>query len=98
MIHYHYKEVIKMITVIAVHEVDDVAHWLSSPKRVDFFGAHGMTVKTFVSPGGGRRVGLIIEKVPSLEALTEALQGADAAEAMKHDGVIPDTVELFVAS
>ncbi len=54
MIHYHYKEVIKMTTVIAVHEVDDVAHWLSSPKRVDFFGAHGMTVKTFVSPGGGR--------------------------------------------
>lgn len=87
-----------MTTVIAVHEVEDVAHWLSSPKRVDFFGAHGMTVKTFVSPGEGRRVGLIIEKVPSLEALIEALQGADAAEAMKHDGVIPDTVEHFVAS
>jgi hypothetical protein len=98
MIHYHYKEVLKMTTVIAVHEVDDVAHWLSSPKRVDFFGAHGMTVKTFVSSGGGRRVGLIIEKVPSLEALTEVLQGADAAEAMKHDGVIPNTLELFVAS
>lgn len=87
-----------MTTVIAVHEVEDVAHWLSSPKRVDFFGAHGMTVKTFVSPGEGRRVGLIIEKVPSLEALIEALQGADAAEAMKHDGVIPDTVIHFVAS
>jgi hypothetical protein len=43
-------------------------------------------------------VGLIIENVPSLEALTEALHGDDAAEAMKHDGVIPDTVELFVAS
>lgn len=87
-----------MTTVIAVHEVDDVAHWLSSTKRVEFFGAHGMTVKTFVSPGGEHRVGLIIEKVTSLETLTEALQGADAAEAMKHDGVIADTVELFVAS
>ncbi|MBT8345037.1 MAG: hypothetical protein KJO28_01950 [Desulfofustis sp.] len=87
-----------MTTVIAVHEVNDVAHWLSSPKRAEFFGAHGMTLRTFVSPGGGRRVGLIIENVPSLEALTEALQGVDAAEAMKHDGVIPDTVELFVAS
>ena len=87
-----------MTTVIAVHDVEDVAHWLSSPKRAEFFGAHGMTVKTFVSPEGGRRVGLIIENVPSLEALTEALQGADAAEAMKHDRVIPDTVELFVAS
>ena len=87
-----------MTTVIAVHDVDDVAHWLSSSKRAEFFGAHGMAVRTFVSPGGGQRVGLIIENVPSLEALTEALQGDDAAEAMKHDRVIPDTVELFVAS
>lgn len=87
-----------MTTVIAVHEVDDVAHWLSSPKRTEFFGARGMTVKTFVSPGAGHRVGLVIENVPSLESLTKALQGADAAAAMKHDGVHPDTVELFVAS
>lgn len=87
-----------MTTVIAVHDVDDVAHWLNSPKRAEFFGAHGMTVRTFVNPGGRGRVGLIIENVPSLEALTEALQGADAAEAMKYDGVHPDTVEIFVAS
>jgi len=95
---FHDGEVVKMTTVIAVHDVDDVAHWLSSPKRAEFFGAHGMSVRTFVSPGGGSRVGLVIENVPSLEALTEALQGADATAAMKHDGVRPDTVELFVAS
>jgi len=87
-----------MTTVVAVHDVDDVDHWLKSPKRDKFFGAHGMTVRTFVSPGGGNRVGLIIENVPSLEALTEALQGADAAEAMKYDGVHPDSVQLLVAS
>lgn len=87
-----------MTTVIAVHDVDDVAQWLSSTKRAEFFGAHGMTVKTFVNPGGSNRVGVIIENVPSVEALTDALQGADGAEAMKHDGVNPDTVELFVAS
>lgn len=87
-----------MTTVIAVHDVDDVDHWLSSPKRSEFFGAHGMTVRTFVSPGGKSRVGVIIENVSSLEDLTEALQGADAAAAMKNDGVHPDTVELFVAS
>jgi hypothetical protein len=98
MIHYHFREVGKMTTVIAVHDVDDVAHWLSSSKRAEFFGAHGMTVRTFVSPGGGQRVGLIIENVPSLEALTDALHGDDAAEAMKRDGVIPNTLELFVAS
>ena len=87
-----------MTTVIAVHNVDDVARWLKSPKRAEFFGAHGMTVKTFVDPGGKNRVGLIIENVPSLEALTTALQGADAAEAMKHDGVHSDSVEIFVVS
>ena len=87
-----------MTTVIAVHDVDDVAHWLSSPKRAEFFGKHGMTVKTFVDPGGSNRVGVIIENVPSLEALNEALQSADGAEAMKHDRVHPDTVELFVMS
>ena len=57
-----------------------------------------MTVKTFVSPGGGKRVGVIIENVPSVEALTEALQSPEAAAAMKSDGVHPDTVELFVVS
>jgi hypothetical protein len=87
-----------MTTVIVVHDVDDVAQWLSSPKRAEFFGRFGMTVKTFVDPGGKNRVGLIIENVPGLDALNEALQGADAAEAMKHDGVHPDTVEIFVAS
>ena len=87
-----------MTTVIAVHSVDDVARWLSSAKRAEFFGALGMTVRTFVDPGGKNRVGLIVENVPSLEALTAALQTADAAAAMKHDGVHPDTVELFVAS
>jgi len=87
-----------MTTVIALHDVDDVAHWLSSPKRAEFFDAHGMTVRTFVSPSGGNRVGVVIENVPSLEALTEALRGPDAAAAMEHDGVHPDTIELFVAS
>lgn len=87
-----------MTTVIAVHEVDDVAHWLSSSKRAELFGAHGMTVRTFVDPGGGNRVGVIIENVPSLEALDDVMKGADAAAAMEHDGVHPNTVEMFVAS
>ena len=60
-----------MTTVIAVHDVDDVAHWLKSPKRAEFFGAHGMTVTTFVSPGGKKRVGLVIENARSLEACSD---------------------------
>jgi hypothetical protein len=87
-----------MTTVIALHDVDDVPHWLHSSRRDDFFGAHGMTARTFISPNGGNRVGVVIEHVPSLDALTEALQGTDAIAAMKHDGVRADTIELFVAS
>jgi hypothetical protein len=89
---------IQMSTVIVIHEVDDVDHWVASPKRAEFFGAHGMTVRTFVDPAGGNRVGVIVENVPSLDALTEALAGPDAAAAMAHDGVRPDTVQMFVAS
>ena len=87
-----------MTTVIALHDVDDVGHWLNSSIRAEFFGAHGMSVKTFVQPGGGNRVGVVIENVPSLEALDEVLKGRDAAAAMKQDGVHPDSLELFVAS
>ncbi len=64
-----------MMTVIAVHEVNDVDHWLASPKRDEFFAAHGMTVKTFVDPAGGNRVGVMIQNVPSLDALETALGG-----------------------
>jgi hypothetical protein len=87
-----------MMTVIAVHEVKDVDHWLASPRRAEFFAAHGMTVQTFVDPSGGNRVGVMIQNVPSLDALQAALGGPDAAAAMEHDGVHPDTLELFVAS
>jgi len=87
-----------MTTVIAVHEVDNVDQWLASTLRAEFFAAHGMTVKTFVDPAGGNRVGVLIENVSSLEALIAALGGPDAAAAMESDGVHPDTLELFVAS
>ena len=87
-----------MISVIAVHEVDNVDHWLASPKRDELFAAHGMTVKTFVDPAGGNRVGVMIANVPSLEALKNALAGPDAAAAMEHDGVHPESLELYVAS
>ena len=54
-----------MTTVMIFHEVDDVDHWLRSPKRQEFFGPLGMTVRTFVDPDKTNRVGLIVE-VPDL--------------------------------
>jgi hypothetical protein len=80
-----------METLLVFHEVDDVDHWLASPKREEFFGALGMTARTFRDPEGSNRVGLIVE-VPSLAAWQEALEGDAAAEAMKFDGVRPETI------
>ncbi|HWG07444.1 MAG TPA: hypothetical protein VN672_00390 [Solirubrobacteraceae bacterium] len=80
-----------MPTLLVFHEVDDVDHWLASSKREEFFGPLGMTARTFRDPEGSNRVGLIVE-VPSVEAWQAALQSEEAAEAMKYDGVRPDTI------
>jgi hypothetical protein len=86
-----------MPTLLVFHEVDDVDHWLASPKREEFFGPLGMTTRTFRDPEGSNRVGLIVE-VPSIEAYQAALQSEEAAEAMKFDGVRPETIIGLVES
>ena len=84
-----------MPTLLVMHEVDDVDHWLSSSKREEFFGPLGITTQVFRDPMGSNRVGLIID-VPSIEAFEEALATDAAAEAMAHDGVRPDTIITLV--
>lgn len=84
-----------METLLVFHEVDDVDHWLASTKRDEFFGPLGMTAPTFRDPAGSNRVGLIAE-VPDLAAWEAALQTEEAAEAMKHDGVRPETIVVLL--
>ena len=84
-----------MITVMVFHEVDDVDHWVRSPKRDEFFGPLGMKHRTFVDPNKTNRVGLIVE-VPDMESLQSALATEGAAEAMKFDGVRPETMLMLV--
>ena len=85
-----------MPTVIAYHDVKDKDHWLASPKREEFFGPLGVTnIRDLRRPGeseqgragdghsrDGRRHG---------REETEA-----AAEAMAHDGVMPETLVILV--
>ncbi len=86
-----------MTTLLVTHEVDDVEHWLRSPRREEVFGPLGMSARTFVDPARSNRVGLIVE-VPDLAAF-ERFMGTDvAAEAMTSDGVRPDTVQVLVQS
>ena len=84
-----------MATVLIFHEVDDVDHWLASPKREELFGPMGITVRTFRDPEGSKRVGLIAE-IPDMDAWQTMLQSEAGAEAMKFDGVHPDTILALV--
>ena len=59
-----------MPKLIATHEVDDVAHWLSSPRRVEVFGAVAKDIRTFVDPENPSRVGLSMD-VSNMDANTE---------------------------
>jgi hypothetical protein len=80
--------------ILGFHEVDDLEHWLHSPKRQEFFGPLGITGRLFTDPTNASRVGLIVE-VPDMEAFQKAMQSEAAADAMKFDGVRPGTLVIL---
>ena len=87
-----------MPTVLAYHDVNDLDHWLASPKREEFFGPLGITnLRTFIDPQGSNRVGLVLD-VPDMDALMSAMETEAAAEAMAYDGVRPETLVVLVES
>ena len=87
-----------MPTVIAHHDVEDVDHWLASPKREEFLGANGVTnIRTFVDPTNRSRVALVMD-VADMGALMAAMETQEAADAMAHDGVRPETLVILVES
>jgi hypothetical protein len=83
-----------MSTYVITHEVNDVEHWLSSPKREEVFGPMGITVRTFQDPNGSKKTALIAE-IPDIEAFQEVMKSEAAADAMKHDGVNPETLLML---
>jgi hypothetical protein len=83
--------------MIAVHEVDDVAHWLASPKRKEVFDGVATNIRTFVHPSDPNRVGLTMD-VADMSAFEAVMRSEAGAEAMKYDGVRPETVVVFVES
>ena len=85
-----------MPTVIGYHDVKDKDHWLASTKREEFFGPIGvMDIRTFVDPQNTTRVGLLMD-VPDMDAVMAAMETQAAAEAMAHDGVVPETLVILV--
>ena len=85
-----------MPTVMAYHDVKDKDHWLASPKREEFFGPLGVTnIRTFVDPDNPTRVGLVMD-VADMSAVMGAMETEAAADAMAHDGVLPETLVILV--
>ena len=85
-----------MPTVIGYHDVRDAKHWLSSPKREEFFGPLGVTnIRTFVDPQNPTRVAVLMD-VSDMDAVMAAMQTEAGAEAMEYDGVLPDTLVMLV--
>ena len=85
-----------MPTVIGYHDVKDTDHWLASPKREEFFGPLGVTnIRTFVNPDQPTKVAVLMD-VPDMDAVMNAVQTQDGAEAMAHDGVLPETLVMLV--
>ena len=85
-----------MPTVFGYHDVKDTEHWLGSPKREEFFGPLGVTnIRTFVDPQQPTRVGVLMD-VPDMDALVAAMDSDAAAQAMAHDGVLPETLVILV--
>lgn len=83
-----------MTTMIVFHEVNDVDHWLRSPKREEVMGPLGIKVRTFVDPTKTKRVGLIID-VPDMAAFQKLMSSPQGADAMKFDGVRPETMVML---
>jgi hypothetical protein len=87
-----------MPTLIGYHEIKDAQHWLSSPKREEIFGPLGITnIRTFLDPQNPTRAAVLMD-VPDLDAFQAAMQTQAAADAMSHDGVLPETLVILQES
>ena len=88
-----------MPTIVAHHNITKGAkHWLTSPKRKEFFGPLGVTnIRTFVDPQNPTRVAVMMD-VPDMDAMAAAMKSKAAADAMAFDGVVPESLVMLVES
>lgn len=84
-----------MPRLVATHEVEDVAHWLASPKRAEVFSGIATNLTTYVLPGDSNKVALSMD-VADMDKLDAMMKSEAGAAAMKYDGVRPDTIVLYV--
>ncbi len=86
-----------MPNIIVMHEVDNVDHWLASPKRQEVFAGIAENIETYVHPSDANKVGLTMV-VDDMDAFDALMQSDVGAAAMKHDGVRPDTIVMLIGA
>ena len=84
-----------MPKLVATHEVDDVAHWLASPKRQEVFASVATNIRTFVDPSNAKRVAVSMD-VADMNAFEAVMKSEAGAAARKYDGVRPETLSVYV--
>ena len=86
-----------MPTILGHHDISKGKdHWLSSPKREEFFGPLGVTnIRTFVDPQNPDHVAILAD-VADLDAFTAGMQSPEAAATMEYDGVMPETLVILI--
>ena len=84
-----------MPKLIVTHEVDDVARWSASPKREEVFGGVAADIRTFVDPSRPNHVGLSMD-VSDMAAFQAVMESEAGAEAMRYDGVRPETLVTYL--
>ena len=86
-----------MPTVLGHHDISKgTDHWLSSPKREEFFGPMGVTnIRTFVDPQNPNHVAVVMD-VADMDRLMAAMNTPEGAAAMEHDGVKPETLRILI--
>lgn len=85
-----------MPKLLAIHEVDDVAHWLASPKREEILAGIGTNITPYAPMDGTNLVAVSMD-VEDMDALDAVMKSEAGAEAMKYDGVRAETMKMFKA-
>lgn len=85
----------KLVSVIVIHEVEDVGRWLASPVKAEMAARTGLTFREYVDPAGSKLVGALTE-VPSIDFILKQLNSPENKAAMKADGIRPETLRLLI--
>ena len=85
-----------MVSIIIIHEVEDVDRWLASPLKAEMADRYGLTFREYVDPAGSKLVGVLTE-APSIDFILQRFNSPENKAALKADGIRPETLRLLIA-